>query len=224
MAANVLIVESVRTNAPSFTPALQKRGYDVWVTHSGREAIRVAADAPPDVIVLDAASMRTSGNRICAQLRKHFAETPIIHIKDFPENGAHADASELLYMPFTPRKLINRIERFLNADQGESIELGPFKLNLQHRLLTAHGKIHRLTPKLALLMEAFMRNPGRTLDRVYLMRHVWQTDYVGDTRTLDVHIRWIREVIENEPGTPRYIVTVRGAGYCFRPERQEQVL
>ena len=89
---------------------------------------------------------------------------------------------------------------------------------MQQRLLTAHGKEHRLTPKLAQLMETFLRNPGKTLDREYLMRNVWQTEYMGDTRTLDVHIRWIREAVEGEPGKPRFIVTVRGKGYRFEPD------
>ncbi|MBN1284406.1 MAG: response regulator transcription factor [Anaerolineae bacterium] len=216
MAANVLLVESPRANAPSFAPALKKRGYSVIVVHSGKAAVRTATS--PDVIVLDAASLNTSGNRVCAQLRGYFPDTPIIHIKEASENGRDTGANVVLYMPFTPRKLINRIERFLNADKGEMLSCGPFKLNLQQRLLFANGQEHRLTPKLTRLMEAFMRQPGQTLDRKYLMRHVWQTEYMGDTRTLDVHIRWIREAVESEPGNPHHILTVRGMGYRFDPE------
>jgi DNA-binding response OmpR family regulator len=221
MAAKVLLIESARANAPSFAPALKKHGYDLYLAHSGKGAIRLATRDRPDVIVLDAASLRTSGNRICSQLRNYFEQMPIIHIKSSPENGQCEAANLVLYLPFTARKLINRIERFLNAHKGRTIECGPFKLNLQQRLLSAHGKEHRLTPKLAQLMEAFMRNPGQTLNRKYLMRNVWQTDYLGDTRTLDVHIRWIREAVEREPGKPRYVITVRGVGYRFDPELSE---
>lgn len=218
MAAVVLLIESARANAESFAPALEKRGYVVYQAHSGKAGIHVATRAAPDVIVLDAASMRASGNRICTQLRRHFENTPIIHIKGAAENGAPSPANVVLYMDFTPRKLINRIERFLNAGKGEVLACGPFKLNLKQRLLMAPEKETRLTPKLAALMELFMRNAGETLDRKTLMQAVWQTDYMGDTRTLDVHIRWIRDAVEPEPGNPQHILTVRRVGYRFVPE------
>lgn len=219
MAAKILLIESSRASAPSFEPALNKRGYRVVVVHTGKAAVQTTAkEDSPDVIVLDAASLRTSGNRICDQLRNHFPDTPIIHIKQASENGCDAGANVTLYMPFTPRKLINRVERFLNADKGEMLLCGAFKLNLHQRLLFANGREHRLTPKLAKLMEAFMRQPNQTLNRKYLMRYVWQTEYMGDTRTLDVHIRWIREAVEGEPGEPHHIITVRGVGYRFEPD------
>ncbi len=219
MAAKVLLIESARANAESFAPALKKRGYTVHVAHSGKAAVHIASREAVEVIVVDAASMRASGNRICALLRRHFDATPIIHIKAASENGTLSPASAVLYLDFTARKLINRIERFLNADKGEILECGPFKLNLNQRLLVAPGKETRLTPKLAQLMEVFMRKPRETLDRKFLMQTVWQTDYMGDTRTLDVHIRWIRDAVEREPSNPRHIITVRGVGYRFEPDR-----
>ncbi|MCZ7543899.1 MAG: response regulator transcription factor [Anaerolineae bacterium] len=217
MAARVLLIESARANVTTFAPALEKKGYSVHVTHSGKAAIQVASRKGADVIILDAASMRTSGNRICAQLRRHFEDMPIIHVKAASENGAPSPANIVLYMDFTPRKLINRIERFLNANKGEVLIQGEFKLNIQQRLLTARDKETRLTPKLAKLMEEFMRKPGETLDRKYLMKTVWDTEYMGDTRTLDVHIRWIRDAVELGDGKPQFILTERGKGYRFEP-------
>jgi DNA-binding response OmpR family regulator len=86
-------------------------------------------------------------------------------------------------------------------------------VNLSRRILFANGQETSLTPKLVLLVETFFRHPGETLDRALLMERVWDTSYLGDTRTLDVHVRWIRRAIEENPGTPRYLKTVRGVGY-----------
>src|SRR5262249_26377608 len=86
---------------------------------------------------------------------------------------------------------------------------------LSRRVLFVGGQEIQLTPKQALLFEIFMQHPGEVLDRKILMEKVWQTNYLGDTRTLDVHIRWIREAIESNPGKPRYLRTIRGVGYCF---------
>ena len=84
--------------------------------------------------------------------------------------------------------------------------------------MQANGREKRLTPKAASLLEVFLKHPEETLDRAFLMRQVWDTDYIGDTRTLDVHVRWVREAIEPEPGKPCHILTVRGVGYRFEPD------
>ena len=189
----------------------------------------VAQVTRPDVIVVDAASLRTSGNRICAQLRTKLGSLPIIQIvpattgtkKERPtgkkdkKNTSDSAADVVLALPFTARKLINRIERFVTRPGGELLVVGPFTLNLEKQTLTAPWAEKKLTPKLVTLMEQFMRNPNQTLERRELMQKVWNTDYMGDTRTLDVHIRWIRDVVEPESGKKKYIKTVRGVGYRF---------
>ena len=113
------------------------------------------------------------------------------------------------------RKLTNRVERYLNGDEGEVLVAGPFKLNVKSRVLTTRKSEIRLTPKVAALLELFMRSPDEVLERAHLMSKVWNTSYMGDTRTLDVHIRWIREAIERQPSKPRYLRTVRGKGYTL---------
>jgi DNA-binding response OmpR family regulator len=86
-------------------------------------------------------------------------------------------------------------------------------MDVSRRVLVANGQETQLTPKLAVLVEMFLKHPGETLDRKTLMVQVWDTDYLGDTRTLDVHVRWIRQAIEPDPGKPRYLKTIRGVGY-----------
>ena len=212
----VLLLESARANGSSFAPQLKKR-YDVLVTNTGKIAVSLAKEQKPDVFVLDAASMRTSGDRICQTLRSEVDTLPIIHIKQGPPiEEDESVANSLLYLPFTYRKLWNQIERYVQSDQGDIISAGPFRLNIQKSILTAPGGEQKLTPKLAKLMEIFMRRPDQVIDRRTLMNEVWQTDYMGDTRTLDVHIRWIRQAIETNPTKPNYIRTVRGKGYVLK--------
>ncbi|MBN2304107.1 MAG: response regulator transcription factor [Anaerolineae bacterium] len=213
-ATKVLLIESARNNGDSFAKSLKRR-YQVQIASSGKQALAMARSMRPDVIVLDAASLRTSGTRICARLRAVCGETPIIHVQPQDMKSSDSVADILLVMPFTARKLINRIERFAAVAQEQSVELGPFNLSLEQKTLVTPWSEKKLTPKLVALMELFMQNPNTVLDRKYIMQYVWKTDYMGDTRTLDVHIRWLRQIVEPSPRKPRYIVTVRGRGYRF---------
>lgn len=168
----------------------------------------------PTVIVLDAASLRTSGNRISFSLRAALEQMPIIHIRAAEATGNSA-ADVLLVPPFTARKLTNRIDRLTVPVEGAHLQVGPFSLNAQSQTLTTPWTEKKLTPKLVELMELFMGNLNNTLERKYIMQQVWKTDYMGDTRTLDVHIRWLRKAVEPNPRKPQYITTVRGVGYRF---------
>jgi len=216
-AVRVLLIENERANGISFAAALTQK-YQVQVAHTGKQALYLAQTTKPDVVVLDAASMHTSGNRICSRLRMTLGELPLINIRAENPPGETSAANVVLTPPFTPRKLINRIMRFtapIMVDEGKVIELGPFCLNLEKQMLTMPWNEKKLTPKLVALMEIFMKRPNETLDRRFLMQEVWKTDYMGDTRTLDVHIRWLRKILEPEARKPRYLLTVRGQGYCL---------
>jgi DNA-binding response OmpR family regulator len=202
------------------------------IAPSGKIAVDLAREMPAQVVVLDAASMRTPGDRICLDLRQSLGKMSIVHIRPGPKNGAQSAADVVLYEPCTPRRLINCIDRLLKPETEDTIAYGPFSINLDRRVLIVNGQETQLTPKQSLLVEIFLRHPGEVVDRKTLMEKVWQTDYLGDTRTLDVHIRWIREVIETDPGKPRYLRTVRGVGYClevadevvYTPEYTEDVI
>jgi two-component system phosphate regulon response regulator PhoB len=130
-----------------------------------------------------------------------------------------AGADSYLVKPFTSRKVLNRVRMLLPTQQGdgEVVRAGQITLYRAKPSVDVGGDGEvRLTPKQANLLELFLRHPNRVLSRRKLMQEVWQTDYVGDTRTLDVHIRWVREAIEADPGNPQCITTVRGVGYIFR--------
>jgi len=211
--ATILLVEKTGVQRSSFAEALQKR-YAVMTVSSGKQALVLAKEKGCHVIILDAISMRTPGDRIARQLKDGMGTIPLIHLHPENKSNAISPADALLFQPFTSRKLVNTIERLLTQRGGdEVIAAGPFTINMERRILITNGQEATLTPKLALLVEMFLAHPGETLDRKRLMEQVWHTDYLGDTRTLDVHIRWIRRLIEVNPGNPQYLKTVRGVGY-----------
>lgn len=209
-----MLIESARANGVSFAAALGRK-YQTRIAHSGKQAVTMVRASRPDIVVLDAVSLRTSGNRIVQRLRAVHSGMPIIHIRSQDRTGGESAADVLLVPPFTSRKLINRIERFAAFSHGDRLEVGPFCLSLQQQTLTTPSNEKKLTPKLVALMELFMQNPNVTLERRQIMQSIWNTDYMGDTRTLDVHIRWIRKVVEPNPRKPQFIRTVRGVGYRF---------
>lgn len=136
-----------------------------------------------------------------------------------------SDADVLLEAPVSARRLTGALDRLTApAMRGsDALVVGPFEMDIPRRVLRISGKEKQLTPKLALLVEVFLRHPGETLDRRQLMERVWQTDYLGDTRTLDVHVRWIRSLIETDPAHPQYLKTVRGIGYRLEVNMAEPV-
>lgn len=196
----------------SYFDSLQRHFVLVPVT-SGKQAL---AHVIPDAVVLNALSLRSPGDRIARQLKTGLPSVPLIHLHPLCKTDSPADT--VLCPPFTARKLISTIKRLLPApdeiEQADSLLIcGMITMNLTRRLLIAQGQETPLTPKLAALIEVFLRHPGETLERRWLMQHVWQTDYVEDTRTLDVHVRWFRRLIEPNPNKPCYLKTVRGVGY-----------
>jgi DNA-binding response OmpR family regulator len=213
--AKVLLIEGKGAGPASFRVPLEKKGHLIHVDPTGRSALQRLATWPPDVIVVDGISLQSSGARICHLLHEHAPIIPLIVLRAEGSSSERGDADVCLVAPFTPRKLLNRIERLMPARGGEILYVGDLALNLGQKCVTRNGREKRLTPKQFKLLEAFMKRPGEVLSRRFLMRHVWQTDYIGDTRTLDVHIRWVRQVIEEDPDNPRYLRTVRGIGYRF---------
>lgn len=330
MKARILWVEGKRADSPPFVPGLRKKGYTVETVGSGDEALTVLTRMDPDLVVVHAASLRTSGKRICREVRKHAAGVPILLITERPEpaaayprvnlviaapytsarllqqvrslvNGENArllwikgrstqsipalgdlrrrnytvelinekddfygkvesfhpnlvildgvalgEAGKVVYrrlrsqapelpvavivehenqnlndttadvvltLPFTLRKLFNRIKPLLPGDGSRLLHIGPIRLDMDRKRVRCQGRENTLTPRLMQLLKIFMENPGVALERAKLFREVWKTEYTGDTRTLDVHISWLRQALEEDPRNPRFLKTIRGVGY-----------
>lgn len=218
-AATILLVEGGSAGLYSMATALAKAGLSVTTVNSGVEAMRWLQDGRPDLVVLDASSMRSNGVRTCRRLRKALPQTPIIHCRAAgADEDRSAKADIYLVRPYTARKLLNRIWTLLPADDltEEIVRAGTLTYYCSKRSVEVEGQgERRLTPKLAQLLEEFLRHPNQILGRHTLMENVWKTSYFGDTRTLDVHIRWMREIIEVDPARPLLLRTVRGVGYIF---------
>ncbi len=185
------------------------------VATNRRAALQVARREGPDIIILDHTSARLGGAKFSRALSR-VLDAPLIAIVRAEHGDNSMRATELLVKPYTGRQLLDCVRRSLLHHPRELV-VGPLRLNLRTRRVTAptRAEPQPLTPKQFALLRLLMQSPGVTLSRETLMLQVWQTDYMDDTRTLDVHIRWLRERIEADPGDPRYLRTVRGSGYCL---------
>lgn len=198
-----------------FSADLAARGYTV-ITRPTLAALRQAlaeTETTPAVFILNAASLTADSALILQQARQWWPNTPSILTLAQKTPPAALPATVTLVLPFTPRKLRNAIKRLLPANGDASVQLGPIRLYASLRRVQVHGQERRLTPKQARLLELFLRAPGQVISRRTILKKVWETDYLGDTRTLDVHISWLRHLIEPDPRRPRYLRTVRSLGY-----------
>jgi DNA-binding response OmpR family regulator len=212
--ATLLLIEGKHADHPAFTPALRKKGFVVELVSSGSEALARLADGfAPELIVVNAATLRTSGKRICQSLREKAAGLPILLILDEDREVEKMNADAILSLPFTAQKLVNRIRHLLPGDGKDCIHAGPIRLDIEKRMVRCSGKQARLTPRLVHLLEALIEHRGEVIERKALFSKVWETNYTDDTRTLDVHVSWLRQAIEADPDTPQILKTIRGVGY-----------
>ena len=214
MKASILWVEGTRTDNSSFVPSLRKKEYLVEIVPTGSAALARLVELDPDLVVVNAAALRSSGKRICNEIRQQSNKLPIVLIVS-PEHaisGAIA-ANVVLELPFTSRKLLNRITPLLPGDGKNIIHVGLIRLDLELKRVRCKGREARLTPRMAHLLQVLLHHAGEAVERQKLFSEVWDTQYTGDTRTLDVHISWLREALEEDPRQPQFLKTIRGVGY-----------
>jgi len=209
----LLVIEGRHAEIPSFAADLQKKGFDVVAFQNGSQAVSKLKQTDPTVVVINAASLRSTGVRICHSIRKKDAKMPIVLIveKEKPLDSELADA--IIALPFTAQKLVNRIKALMPSDGNNMVNVGPIRLDLEHRRVRSLGKNSKLTPRLITLLQILMDKHGEVVEREALFKKVWETNYTGDTRTLDVHISWLRRAIELDPDDPKFLKTIRGVGY-----------
>jgi len=216
MKARILWIEGKRAESPPFVPGLRKKGIIVETASSGDEALSRFLDFDPDLVIINAASLRTSGKRTSRSLRAKAQGVPILLILAADQLGvSDPNVDVILNLPFTSRKLLNRIKPLFPGDGENLLHTGPVRLDMERKRVRCLGREATLTPRLAQLLKLFMEHPGEVLERGRLFREVWNTEYTGDTRTLDVHISWLRRAIEEDPREPRFLKTIRGLGYRF---------
>ncbi len=216
MKAKILLIEGKRADRPSFVAGLSRKGYQVEAVANGSEAMARLGPFAPDMIIINAASMRTSGKRICQSIRAHSHDVHIVLVTDAlnsDNNEKDELADVVLPLPFTLQKLMNRIRPLLPAEPKDLLTVGQLQLDPVQRWVRVGSRQTSLTPRLVTLLKILMEHPGEVIEREYLFRTVWDTAYTEDTRTLDVHVSWLRRAIEDDPRKPRFIKTIRSVGY-----------
>jgi DNA-binding response OmpR family regulator len=223
MSLRILFVEKDMTTADLLVPSLERKGYLVTVTQTQRQAMSRIRSSRPDLLVLDIASFGANGYKVSDAIRSRLDAVPAILLLEKGHAGAGAAADAYMTPPFTSRKLLHRVRKLAERLASREVRVGPLALDPDTRVLHKGDKILHLRPKEAALLLFFINNSGRVLSRQEIIKEVWETDYVGDTRTLSVHVRWLRQKIEDDPDSPRFLRTVRGVGYRFEvPEAKKQ--
>ncbi|HAV76033.1 MAG TPA: hypothetical protein DCX53_01625 [Anaerolineae bacterium] len=209
----ILIIEGRHAEIPSFATDLQKKGFDILSVQSGAQAVSKIKQSNTSLVVINAASLRSTGIRICSSVRKKDSKLPIILIVEKEIKIGKDIADSVLGLPFTVQKLVNRIKALMPSEGNNVVTAGPIQLDLEHKRVKCLSKSTKLTPRLITLLQILMDKHGEVVEREALFKKVWETNYIGDTRTLDVHISWLRRAIELDPNNPKFLKTIRGVGY-----------
>jgi DNA-binding response OmpR family regulator len=215
MSLRILLVEKDMMTADLLLPSLDRKGYRVSVARTRRQAMSRIRSLRPDLLVMDVASFGLNGYKISDAVRARLDGVPTILLLEQGHASAGSTAEAFMTPPFTSRKLLYRVKKLAGHLSRREIRVGPLVVDPDTRTLHRGGEALHLRPKEAALLLMFMRNPGKVLSRPEIMKEVWETDYVGDTRTLSVHVRWLRQKIEDDADAPRFLRTVRGVGYRF---------
>ena len=222
----ILIVEDEESVLDPLELLLTKEGFSIETARDGREALEKFAKTNPDLILLDLMLPEISGTEVCRQIRLK-SQVPIIMLtaKDTEVDkvvGLELGADDYVVKPYSKAELVARIKAVLRRqgsdaanEQSGSITAGPVVIDVERHQVSINDQLISLPLKEFELLEFLVRNSGRVLTRTQLIDRVWGSDYFGDTKTLDVHVKRLRAKIESDPANPVYIQTIRGLGYKF---------
>ena len=215
MGLRILFVEKDLTTADLLLPSLERKGYHVSVARTQRQAMSRIRAGRPDLLIVDVASFGSGGYKVSDAVRAKLDGVPTILLLEAGHAGLADMVAASMTPPFTSRKLLYRVRKLAEKLTSREIQAGSLVFDPDTRILRRGGATWHLRPKEAALLAYFMENSGKVLTRDQLIRDVWETHYVGDTRTLSVHVCWLRSKIEEEPKAPKLLRTVRGVGYRF---------
>jgi DNA-binding response OmpR family regulator len=224
--SKILIVEDDRNLLDTLKYNLHKEGYEVVAAADGAEALDIARQAKPDLVILDIMLPKISGFEVCRILRKEMT-VPIMMLTAKAEEmdkivGLEIGADDYMTKPFSLRELLARVRAMLRRahmfeappeGEKELLQVGDIEINSARHQVSKGAKVLDLTPKEFDLLTFLLKNKGFVFGRDQLLEKVWGYDFTGDTRTVDVHVRWLREKVEDNPNEPKLLITVRGVGY-----------
>jgi two-component system, OmpR family, response regulator RegX3 len=224
---NILLVEDEESFVDALTIGLDREGFDVAIARDGQQAMALFGAETFDIVLLDLMLPKMSGLDVCRQIRAS-SEVPIIIVSAKSEEVdmvlmLEIGADDYVTKPYRLRELVARIRAVLRRREtpeaevvsDDEIQLGPIRMDIDARRCYVNGKEIKLRKKEFALLRLLLENPGRVLTREVLIDRIWGSDYVGDTKTLDVHIKRLRTLIEDDPKNPEHITTVRGVGYRY---------
>jgi len=223
--SRILIVEDEESLSDPLSYLLEREGFDVAVVDNGIEAVVEFDRSGADLVLLDLMLPGLSGTEVCRQLRQR-SDVPIIMLtaRDGEIDkvvGLELGADDYVTKPYSSRELLARIRAVLRrrSDAGDfnaaTVQAGPVRMDVERHVVSVDGQAVSMPLKEFELLEMLLRNSGRVMTRGQLIERVWGADYVGDTKTLDVHVKRLRAKLEPDPSAPRHLVTVRGLGYKF---------
>ena len=223
----ILVVEDEDSFSDPLSYLLRREGYDVAVADDGPAALEEFDRNGADLVLLDLMLPGIPGTEVCRQLRAR-SNVPVIMLtaKDSEIDkvvGLELGADDYVTKPYSSRELVARVRAVLRRGAEPetlvpaTVEAGPVRLDVERHVVTVNNTSVAMPLKEFELLEILLRNAGRVLTRMQLIDRVWGSDYVGDTKTLDVHVKRLRSKIEPDPAQPRHLVTVRGLGYKFEP-------
>ena len=221
----VLVIEDEESFRDALKFMLSREGFDVILAPNGADGMKLFDSMNPDLVLLDLMLPEVSGTEVCKYIRSK-SNTPVIMLtaKDTEIDkvvGLELGADDYVTKPFSTRELLARIKAVLRrggemeSDFVGAVEVGPIRMDVERHVLSVDGESVAMPLKEFELLEFLMRNSGRVLTRGQLMDRVWGSNYVGDGKTLDVHVKRIRSKIEPDPANPVHLTTVRGLGYRF---------
>ena len=222
----ILIIEDEENILEAVKYTLTQEGYDVFTSVDGEDGLEKAQEIKPDLVLLDVMLPKMDGFEVCRILRKDL-EMPVFMISAKAEEidrvvGLEIGADDYITKPFSMRELVVRVRNSLRraalnpqVDELEILKFGELEIHLTSHMAVVSGEEVSMKPKEFDLLYLLASHKGRAFTRDQILQRLWDDEYIGDVRTVDVHVRWIREKIEVNPSRPEKLVTIRGVGYRF---------
>lgn len=211
----LLIENSTLDRSESLLANLEDQGYQVSMTHTPEAAVETTKTLWPNLIVFNSTGNFLNLASFQQAIDKVNLNIPYVVVGDKNDLAAEFSTDTILVAPGKPQQLSQGLKKATSNQKNRFIRLPDLTLDCYKQQVLRKGQIYSLTPKEFKLLNLLVSSPDQLLSRKVIMQEVWETDYLGDTRTLDVHIRWIREKIEDNPSRPQRLITIRGVGYRF---------